>query len=201
MRIGYQGTLGSFSWTAAKKLYPNDELINFLTFKDVTDNVLNGNLDFGIIPVENSYTGEVGMVLDELFHSNVYITQMYNLPIIQNLIGLKEAKISDIKHVYSHEQALMQCSNILKELGVELISFSNTALASQYIKEQNDITKAFEAAHSLKGTLGNMGLTPMYEIIIQIVEPLRDGNIDGIAEKHQLLMEKYNELLAIKESC
>lgn len=146
MRIGYQGTLGSFSWTAAKKLYPNDELINFLTFKDVTDNVLNGNLDFGIIPVENSYTGEVGMVLDELFHSNVYITQMYNLPIIQNLIGLKEAKISDIKHVYSHEQALMQCSNILKELGVELISFSNTALASQYIKEQNDITKASVAS-------------------------------------------------------
>jgi hypothetical protein len=41
----------------------------------------------------------------------------------------------------------------------------------------------------------------MYEIIIQIVEPLRDGNIDGIAEKHQLLMEKYKELVAIKEGC
>ena len=65
----------------------------------------------------------------------------------------------------------------------------------------NDVSKAFDAAHSLKGTLGNMGLTPMYEIIIQIVEPLRDGNIDGITEKHQLLMEKYNELVAIKESC
>ena len=63
---------------------------------------------------------------------------MYDLPIIQNLIGLQEASISDIKHVYSHEQALMQCSDVLKELDVELISFSNTALASQYIKEQND---------------------------------------------------------------
>lgn len=142
MKIGYQGILGSFSSIAAKNLYPNDELINFLTFKDVIDNVLNGNLDFGIIPVENSYTGEVGMVLDELFHSNVYIIRMYDLPIIQNLIGLKEANISDIKQVYSHEQALMQCSDTLKELDVELISFANTALASEYIKKQNDTTKA-----------------------------------------------------------
>ncbi len=142
MKIGYQGTLGSFSSIAAKNLYPNEELVNFLTFKDVIDNVLNGQLDFGIIPVENSYTGEVGMVLDELFHSNVYISQMYDLPIIQNLIGLEGANISDIKQVYSHEQALMQCSDTLKELDVELISFANTALASEYIKKQNDITKA-----------------------------------------------------------
>lgn len=142
MKIGYQGTLGSFSSIAADNLFPNEQLFNYLTFKDVIENVLNENLDFGIIPVENSYTGEVGMVLDELFHSKVYITKMYDLPIIQNLIGLKEATLSDIKKVYSHEQALMQCSEVLKELNVELISFANTALASEYIKEQNDIKKA-----------------------------------------------------------
>ena len=81
-----------------------------------------------------------------------------------------------------------------------MLADENFGLLGEAVKE-NDVTKAFEAAHSLKGTLGNMGLTPMYEIIIQIVEPLRDGNIDGIAEKHQLLMEKYNELVALKESC
>lgn len=97
MKIGYQGTLGSFSSIAANNLFLGEELINYLTFKDVIENVINGNLNYGIIPVENSYTGEVGMVLDELFNSNVYIVKMYDLPIIQNLIGLKEAKISDIK--------------------------------------------------------------------------------------------------------
>jgi HPt (histidine-containing phosphotransfer) domain-containing protein len=81
-----------------------------------------------------------------------------------------------------------------------MIADENFEMLGEAVKE-NDVTKAFEAAHSLKGTLGNMGLTPMYEIIIQIVEPLRDGNIDGIAEKHQLLMEKYKELVAIKEGC
>jgi hypothetical protein len=46
-----------------------------------------------------------------------------------------------------------------------------------------------------------MGLTPMYEIIIQIVEPLRDGKLDGIAEKYEVLMAKKAELVAIKGSC
>ena len=68
------------------------------------------------------------------------------------------------------------------------------------IKEK-DVSKAFDAAHSLKGTLGNMGLTPMYEIIIQIVEPLRDGKLEGIAEKYEILMTKKAELVEIKESC
>ena len=142
MKIGYQGTLGSFSQIAAKNLFNDSELVNYLTFKDVINSVLNEEISFGVIPVENSYTGEVGMVLDELFRSNVYIIEMYDLPIIQNLIGIKGAKLSDIKQVYSHEQALMQCSDILKEMDVELISFANTALASEYIKNQNDVTKA-----------------------------------------------------------
>lgn len=105
-------------------------------------NVLNGNIDYGVLPVENSYTGEVSMVLDELYHNNVYVVKMYNLPIIQNLVGLSEARLEDIEQVYSHEQALMQCSNFLKEMNVEMISYSNTAMASKYIKELNDPTKA-----------------------------------------------------------
>lgn len=142
MKIGYQGTLGSFSQIAAKNLFDGNELINFLTFKDVVDNVLIGNIDYGVLPIENSYTGEVSMVLDELYNSNVYITSMYNLPIIQNLVGIKTAQLKDIKQVYSHEQALMQCSQFLKDLNVEMISFANTALASEYVKKLNDPSKA-----------------------------------------------------------
>ena len=142
MKIGYQGTLGSFSQIASKELFPNEELLNHLTFNDVISNVLNGNIDYGVLPVENSYTGEVSMVLDELYHNNVYVVKMYNLPIIQNLVGLNEARLEDIEQVYSHEQALMQCSNFLKDMNVEMISYSNTAMASKHIKELNDPTKA-----------------------------------------------------------
>ena len=142
MKIGYQGTLGSFSQIASKELFPNDELVNYLTFNDVILNVINGELDYGVLPIENSYTGEVSMVLDELYHNDAFIVKMYNLPIIQNLVGLNEAKLEEIEQVYSHEQALMQCSNFLKEIKVEMISYSNTAMASKYIKEANDPKKA-----------------------------------------------------------
>ena len=81
-----------------------------------------------------------------------------------------------------------------------LIADESFGLLEKAIQE-SDVTKAFDAAHSLKGTLGNMGLTPMYEIIIQIVEPLRDGKLDGIAEKYEILMAKKAEVVAIKESC
>lgn len=142
MKVGYQGTIGAFSQIAAENIFPDAKLNNYLTFKDVIDNVLNDNLDYGILPIENSYTGEVSMVLDELFNSNVYIIDIYNLPIIQNLIGLKTAQLKEIKHVYSREQALMQCSDFLKENNIEMISFANTALASEYVKKLNDPTKA-----------------------------------------------------------
>ena len=142
MKIGYQGTLGSFSQIASKNLFPEAELVNYLTFSDVISNVLSGEIEFGVLPIENSYTGEVSMVLDELYNSTACIVEMYNLPIVQNLVGIKGTKIEEVKQVYSHEQALMQCSNFLKEMGVEIVSFANTALASKYVKELNDPTKA-----------------------------------------------------------
>lgn len=61
MKIGYQGTIGSFSQIAALKLFADGELLNFLTFSDVIKNVLDGKLDYGVLPIENSYTGEVGV--------------------------------------------------------------------------------------------------------------------------------------------
>ena len=142
MKIGYQGTLGSFSQIASKQIFGDSEYQNYFTFKEAINAVLNGDIDYAVLPIKNSYTGEVTLVLDELYLSDVYIVEMYNLPIKQNLIGLKESKLEDIKKVYSHEQALMQCSEFLKENNYEIISFANTALASKYIKEQNDITKA-----------------------------------------------------------
>ncbi len=142
MKIGYQGTLGSFSQIAAQKLFPTDDLVNHLTFEEVIKEVLQGNLDYGVLPIENSFTGEVGMVLDEIFAADIYINKVYEFPIVQNLVGLKDAKLEDIKQVYSHEQALMQCSSFLQEKHFEMISFPNTALASKYVADIKDKSKA-----------------------------------------------------------
>ena len=78
MKIGCQGTIGSFSQIAASKLFEGEEFYNYLTFNDVVVNVLNENLDYGVLPIENSYTGEVAMVLDELYKSNVFVVGVCN---------------------------------------------------------------------------------------------------------------------------
>lgn len=56
----------------------------------------------------------------------------------------------------------------------------------------NDVEEAFSTAHSLKGTLGNLGLTPLYDIMVTIVEPLREGRIDGVPEKYENLIKKWS---------
>ena len=184
MKVGYQGTLGSFSQIASKNLFTDAVLVNYSTFSDVIANVESGELLYGVLPIENSYTGEVSMVLDELFTSNVYIVEMYNLPIIQNLLGIKGSTIEGIKQVYSHEQALMQCSNYLKDIKVELISFANTALASKYVKELNDPTKA-AIASSLTAELydltilkeeinNNKSNTTRFAVISKKIDTIKD---------------------------
>ena len=60
--------------------------------------------------------------------------------------------------------------------------------------EEKDVRKAFESAHSLKGTIGNMGLTPLYNRIVEIVEPLRAGSLEGIPEKYSTLIAERDDL-------
>lgn len=142
-KIAYQGSVGAFSQIAASKLFNDEELISYHSFEDVFKAVENGDVAFGVIPFENSYTGEVGETLDLLYkYPNVYIKDMYDLPVNQNLLGLKGSSIKHIKEVYSHGQALSQCSLFLKGLDATLIPYVNTALAAKYISEQQDTSKA-----------------------------------------------------------
>lgn len=63
--------------------------------------------------------------------------------------------------------------------------------------DNNQVKEAFECAHALKGVLSNMGLDPMTNVIVEIVEPLRAGNIDGMKEKYDRLMELRQEYISI----
>ena len=80
--------------------------------------------------------------MDLILSHNICIHRMYDLKIHQNLLGVKGAEISDIRHVYSKDQAISQSKKFLEGRGIECIPYPNTAMAAQYIAEQNDITKA-----------------------------------------------------------
>lgn len=67
--------------------------------------------------------------------------------------------------------------------------------------ENGDVTQSFDIAHSLKGSLANVGLTPMYDLIVQIVEPLRGGTIDGLAIPYLKLTKMKEDFDTILHSC
>lgn len=144
--VGYSGTEGAFSHIAAEKVFPDHRKKSYATFEDVFQAIEERDIVYGVIPFENSYTGEVGEVLDLLMRYDVYINDIYDLKISQNLLGIKGASLADIKQVYSKDQAIYQSKKFLEGRGYELIPYPNTALAAEYVAKQQDKTKAAIAA-------------------------------------------------------
>lgn len=152
--IAYAGTLGAFSHIAAMKLFPDSVHVHVPTFEDVVEQVEKGEAAFGILPFENSFTGEVGENMDLFLHHDIYIHQMYDLKIEQNLLGIKGANLSDIRQVYSKDQAISQSKKFLEGRGYELIPYPNTALAAEFIAQQQDKTKAAIASRETADLYG-----------------------------------------------
>ncbi len=142
MKIAYCGTEGAFASLAVQKLFPDAAAVPYSDFASAYQAVVNGDCDSAVLPVENSFAGEVGVVCDLLFSGSLYINRILNLNVTQNLLAPKGSSLQTIKTVVSHPQALAQCAAFLKKQGYEQKEFSNTALAAKYVAEQNDPTIA-----------------------------------------------------------
>jgi prephenate dehydratase len=140
--IAYQGCEGANSNLACIKFYPQFQSKAFDSFSDVFEAVANGEVDYGMIPLENSYAGRVSEIHNLLQQYEVSIIAEHFFPITHNLVGIKGAKLEDITEVYSHPQALLQCQNNLKSMKVKLFEFSNTAKSAEYIAKANEKNKA-----------------------------------------------------------
>lgn len=140
--IAFQGLIGANSYLACEKFYPDLEAKAFPTFLDVFQAVEKGEVDFGMIPFENSSAGRVSEIHNLLQQYPASIIAEHFLEINHCLAGTKEANISDVKKVYSHPQALMQCRNNIRELKLETFEASNTAEAARFVAESNDKSKA-----------------------------------------------------------
>lgn len=126
--IACQGVKGAYSSSAGKQLYKNAKIIYCDTFAGVFDAVESGEAELGILPVENSWAGSVHEVYDLLIGRKFYIAAAADAHISHNLIGTKDASLSDIKRVMSHEQALRQCGDFLKRNRIEPVGCTNTAI-------------------------------------------------------------------------
>ena len=138
MRVAYCGTEGAFAHIAAKKMYPDSEYVAFSNFQDAYAATESGDCDCSVLPLENSYAGEVGEVMDLIFSGALHINQVIDVAVVHNLIAKDGVSIEDIKTVVSHPQALAQCEEYIKAHGFETRAYSNTALAAKYVAEAQE---------------------------------------------------------------
>jgi len=136
MRVAYSGTEGAFAHIAAGRIFPGSQRLSYGDFKSAHDAVVSGECDCAVLPLENSYAGEVGQVIDLSFFGPLYINGVYELAISQNLMALPGTDRQQITTVVSHPQALNQCAGFLRQHGLESIEFSNTAAAAAYVAKQ-----------------------------------------------------------------
>lgn len=160
MKIAYSGIEGSFAHIAAGKIFPDAEILSYPDFDAAYKAVESGECDSAILPLENSYAGEVGQVTDLLFSGPLYINGVYELSINQNLVALPDAELSDINEVVSHPHALAQCAPFIKKHGFKTTSFVNTALAAQHVKNEGNIHLAAVASEETAKLYGLKVLMP-----------------------------------------
>lgn len=141
-RIAYSGIPGAFANIAAKRIFPGGRIISYPDFKSTYAAVENGECDSCVLPIENSYAGEVSQVMDLMFSGSLFVSGVYTLKIAQHLLGVKGASLSDIKKVISHPQALAQCAKYLEKHGFRTMDATNTALAARSVRDDGDRTIA-----------------------------------------------------------
>lgn len=156
LRVAYCGTEGAFAHIAASKIFPTSEKVAFGSFKKAYEAVENGDCNCAVLPVENSFAGDVDQVNDLMFFGTLFVNGMYDLAVTHDLLGLEGTTLSDVKTVVTHPQALSQCSSFIKEHGLKEVEYSNTALAAAFVKEKNDRSTAAIASAE---TAERMGLS------------------------------------------
>ncbi len=138
LKVAYSGVEGAFAHIAAGRIFPAGNRVSYGDFKAAYDAVVSGESDVAVLPMENSYAGEVGQTIDLIFSGGLFINGIYELDIHQNLLGLPGATVEDIQKVTSHPQALSQCHDYIEMRGYATVEATNTALAAKTVAEAND---------------------------------------------------------------
>ena len=136
--VACQGVEGAYSQIACEKMFKNPFIMYFKNFEGVFSAIDKGLCQYGILPLENSTAGSVKKVYDQMIQHNFSIVRTFRLKIDHNLLAKPGTKLSDIKEVYSHEQAINQCSEFLQTLtGITVIPVSNTAIAADMVSKSD----------------------------------------------------------------
>ncbi|WP_407414825.1 prephenate dehydratase [Methanobrevibacter sp.] len=152
--ISFLGPKGTFTHEAANLM--GDELVPYCTIPAVMESVSNGETDFGVVPIENSIEGPVGITLDSLAHKfDLNIFNEIIIPINQNLIVNPGTSMDDIQDVYSHSQAIAQCQEFISQNNIQPHYAVSTASAAKSI-----------IGDKSKAAIGNAKTVELYDLEI-----------------------------------
>ena len=157
--VACQGVEGAYSQIACEKMFKSPFIMYFKSFDGIFQAIEQGLCQYGILPIENSTAGSVKKVYDLMIHHNFSIVRTFRMKIDHNLIANHGAQLSDIKTIYSHEQAINQCSNFLKRLhGVQIIPVENTAVAAEMVAKSAKLDVAAISSHVCEDIYGLVSL-------------------------------------------
>lgn len=141
--VACQGVEGAYSQLACEKLFKHPQVMYFKIFESVFSAIENGFCDYAVLPLENSTAGSVKEIYDlMLSHSSFKIVRSTRLKVDHNLVAKKGTKMSDIKEIFSHPQAISQCAKFLDAMpGVKITACENTAAAAEAVakSERTDV--------------------------------------------------------------
>jgi prephenate dehydratase len=133
--VGYQGEAGAYSERAVRRLFPSPKTLPYPSVHRVFEAVEIGAVAFGVVPLENSHAGSINESYDLLVRHGVQIVAETIVRISHSLLALPGTPLEDVRTVYSHPQALDQCSEFLDSLRVERIAVHDTAGAARILAE------------------------------------------------------------------
>lgn len=145
IKVGYQGANGTFSEIAVNNYFEGKDYegVNYTNFVNIVKDVEDGVIDYALLPVENTTTGIISRTYDLFKDYDIFAVGEINVLIEENLIVVKDTKLSDIKEVYSHPEVIGQCSLFFSNNPqFKPISYQDTAKSVEYIKKENDKSKA-----------------------------------------------------------
>ena len=136
--VACQGVEGAYSQLACEKLFSVPNIMYCTTFESVFNAIDSGLCRYGILPLENSTAGSINKIYDLMMRYHFYIVRSTRLKIDHNLLAKRGTALKDIKEIFSHEQAIIQCAGFLKTLGnVKVTPCENTAAAAQMVSESD----------------------------------------------------------------
>ena len=136
--VACQGVFGAYSQQACDKVFRRPFIKYMQTFDDVFEAIKNGDCQYGMLPLENSTAGSVTQIYDLMTKYDFHILRSTRLKIEHSLLVKPGTKAEDIKVIFSHEQAIMQCEDYLKNYpGAMIKAVENTAEAAKMVAESN----------------------------------------------------------------